>query len=144
MAAHSRYWALLWPTYPAQPILSWLVTSAMKIAMEFCWQTLNPWSKIVMLVLPQSIFSRFSFQCLFIFHQCSLLAEQWNRKREQKASFDVWTEQRVTYVGEHWALSALLLFCHIAAGFKLLALLPTRLCVKARPSHHCFYHYNVF
>ena len=74
---------------------------------------------VLMLVLRQSIFSSFSFLRLFIFNQCCLLAEQWNRKRQQKASSDVWTEQRVTYVGE------LLLFCH-STGFKLLELSRTR------------------
>ena len=143
MAAHSRYWALLWPTYPAQPILSWLVTSVVNIALEFCWQTLNLWSKIVMLVLPQSIFSRFSFFPMPL-HFPPVQPSGWAVKQETGAKSKFWCLDRTK--GDLCGWAALLLFCHIAAGFKLLALLPTRLAlsVKARPSHHSFYHYNVW
>ena len=53
------------------------------------------------------------------------LAEQWNRKRQQKASFDVWTFLHcVSGQNKGWLMwvSALLLFCQIAAGFQLLEL----------------------
>ena len=65
----------------------------------------------------------------------------WAVKQETGAKSKFWCLDRTKGDLCGWAA----LFCHIAAGFKLLALLPTRLalCVKARPSHHCFYHYNV-
>ena len=125
----------LWPTYPAQlrAYPGWWHQ----------WRFVDKpytleWSKIVMLVLLQSKFSRFSFLRLFFVlngSTRSLLVEQWKRKREQKASFDVWTEQRVTYVGEQQ--TALSVQPSTTANHQAGP-------AKAKPDHHCFchsYHY---
>ena len=141
MVAHSRY---LRPTEPCSDLPTLLNLSYRgwwhqwwRSRWSFVDKTYTlAWSKIEMLVLPQSIFSRFSSSPTSL-HFPPVQPSGWAVKQETGAKSKFWcldrTKGDLCGWAEHWV--------RCCCCFKLLALLPTRLalCVKARPSHHCCY-----